>query len=576
MGKQGRAPLSPLLRRCKALFDLIKRTTDEYLVFVDIETRTALLSPNLVRDFGLPAEVVADFGAAWTPLVHPEERDQLVASLSAIMDRLNVFEHAMEYRVRDRSGVYVWLRSRGRVGALGKDGAEPIFVSEIRRMANRNQADDITGLLNKYQFEHSLRVALSAYRITGQGGAVLVLGIDNFKIVNETFNRMFGDRVLKLVADVILALLPEELTLYKLDGDEYGIIYPVADAETAQRLYENVQKALTQPFDLDGHRIFLTVSAGTVLYPQAGKDYLVLQKHAEAAMDLAKRAGKNRNCLFSKEQYNRWVRSISMRDDLRASVEEGCSAFRLMYQPQVDARTRRLIGAEALLRWRSPRGRMVAPMEFIPLLEETKLILPVGKWIFETAARQCLEWRKRVPGFRMSINMSYEQVRDLSFRDFVPQCLGKLGLPADAITLELTESKIVADWNFVNEQFDGYRGQGIRIAMDDFGTGYSSLASLKNLSCDIVKIDREFVKNILDNDFDKQLVSAVVALCHSIGIKACIEGVEDVPVYELLRDLCGADSIQGYLFGRPEMPHIFEEKFLEHYQGEPYAEREDR
>ena len=176
---------------------------------------------------------------------------------------------------------------------------------------------------------------------------------------------------------------------------------------------ENVQKALTQPFDLDGHRIFLTVSAGTVLYPQAGKDYLVLQKHAEAAMDLAKRAGKNRNCLFSKEQYNRWVRSISMRDDLRASVEEGCSAFRLMYQPQVDARTRRLIGAEALLRWRSPRGRMVAPMEFIPLLEETKLILPVGKWLLDQAVQQVKAWRALLPDFRMSVNMSYEQVRDL-------------------------------------------------------------------------------------------------------------------------------------------------------------------
>lgn len=565
MGKQGRASLSPLLRRCKAMFDLIKRTTDEYLVFVDIETRTALLSPNLVRDFGLPAEVVADFGAVWTPLVHPEERDQLAASLTAIMERLNVFEHAMEYRVRDRFGGYVWLRSRGRVGALGKDGAQPIFVSEIRRMANRNQADDITGLLNKYQFEHSLRVALSAYRITGQGGAVLVLGIDNFKIVNETFNRMFGDRVLKLVADVILALLPEELTLYKLDGDEYGIIYPMADAETAQRLYENVQKALTQPFDLDGHRIFLTVSAGTVLYPQAGKDYLVLHKHAEAAMDLAKRDGKNRNCLFSKEQYNRWVRSISMRDDLRASVEEGCSAFRLMYQPQVDARTRRLIGAEALLRWRSPRGRMVAPMEFIPLLEETKLILPVGKWLLEQAVQQARAWRALLPDFRMSVNMSYEQVRDLSFREFVPACLARYGVPPEAVTLELTESCIVADWHFVNEQFDAYRRQGIHIAMDDFGTGYSSLASLKNLSCDIVKIDRAFVENITDGGFDQQLVCAVTALCHSIGITVCIEGVEETPVYDLLRDTCDADAIQGYLFGHPESPENFAQKFITPY-----------
>lgn len=565
MGKQGRAPISPLLRRCKLLFDLIKRTTDEYLVFVDIETRTALLSPNLVRDFGLPAEVVADFGAVWTPLVHPEERDQLAASLTAIMERLNVFEHAMEYRVRDRFGGYVWLRSHGRVGALGKDGAQPIFVSMIRRMANRNQADDITGLLNKYQFEHSLKVALSAYRITGQGGAVMVLGIDNFKIVNETFNRMLGDRVLKLVADVILALLPEELTLYKLDGDEYGILYPAADAELAQQLYENIQKALTQPFEIEGHRIFVTVSAGTVLYPQAGKDYLVLHKHAEAAMDLAKRDGKNRNCLFSKEQYNRWVRSITMRESLRASVEEGCSGFRLMYQPQVDARTRRLIGAEALLRWRSPRGRMVAPMEFIPLLEETKLILPVGKWLFEQAVLQVRAWRALLPDFRMSINMSYEQVRDPSFQEFVPACLKRLGVPSAAVTLELTESCIVADWKFVNGQFDAYRRLGIKIAMDDFGKGYSSLASLKNLSCDVVKVDRAFVEHLAEGNFDQQLVRAVTALCHSIGMRVCIEGVEQETTFALLRDTCDADAIQGYLFGHPETPENFAQRFLAPY-----------
>ncbi len=565
MGKQARAPISPQLRRCKQLFDLIKRTTDDYLVFVDLGTRTALLSPNLVRDFALPAEVVDDFAAVWTPLVHPEERDQLRASLAAVMERLNVFEHEMEYRVRDRRGNYVWLRSRGRVGTLERDDAAPIFVGMIHRMANRNQADDVTGLLNKYQFEHSLKVALSAYRITGQGGAVMVLGIDNFKIVNETFNRMAGDRVLQLVADVILSLLPEGLTLYKLDGDEYGIIDPAADGAAAQQLYESIQKALTQPFDLDGHRYFCTVSAGTALYPQAGKDQLVLYKHAAAAMDLAKRDGKNRNCLFSKEQYNRWVRSIGMRDDLRACVEDGCTGFRLMYQPQVDAKTRRLIGAEALLRWRSPRGRNVAPMEFIPLLEETKLILPVGKWLFEQAVLQVRAWRALLPDFRVSINMSYEQVRDPSFQEFVPACLKRLGVPPAAVTLELTESCIVADWQFVNGQFDAYRRLGIKIAMDDFGKGYSSLASLKNLSCDVVKVDRAFVEHLEEGNFDQQLVRAVTALCHSIGMRVCIEGVEQETTFALLRDTCDADAIQGYLFGHPETPENFAQRFLAPY-----------
>ena len=373
MGRQARIQVTPALRRCKYLFDLVKRTTDEYVLVIDIERNVALLSPNLVQDFGLPAEIVEDFPGLWTPLVHPEERAQFRTSINAVMDKLNIFEHAMEYRVRDRKGNYVWIRSRGRVGAINSDGSQrnyvwirsrgrvgainsdgsqPIFVSMIQRMGQRNQADDVTGLLNKYQFEHNIKVALSAYRITGVGGAVMVVGIDNFKIVNETFNRMMGDVVLRSVAQAIAELLPEELTLFKLDGDEFGIIYPEADTTTMTTLYSGIQKSLTRPIDLEGHPYFCTVSAGTAFYPQAGKDYLVLHKHAEAAMDLAKRDGKNRNCIFSRDQYNRWVRSISMRDSLRESVERGCTDFSLFYQPQVDAHTRELIGAEALLRWR--------------------------------------------------------------------------------------------------------------------------------------------------------------------------------------------------------------------------------
>ena len=212
MGKQGRTPrvqLSQTLKRCKNLFDLIKRTTDEYVLVIDIETNVALLSPNLVQDFDLPAEVVEDFLGLWSPLVHPDERAQLKTSLGAVMEKLNVFEHAMEYRVRDAKGNYVWIRSRGRVGAMSPDGRYPIFVSMIQRMGQRNQADDVTGLLNKYQFEHHIKMALSAYRITGVGGAVMVVGIDNFKIVNETFNRMMGDVVLRSVAQAIGELLPE-------------------------------------------------------------------------------------------------------------------------------------------------------------------------------------------------------------------------------------------------------------------------------------------------------------------------------------------------------------------------------
>ncbi|MBE6074860.1 MAG: EAL domain-containing protein [Selenomonas ruminantium] len=561
MKKNNRIPLSPCLKRFKFYFDLLKKTTNDYLFFTDIQENIVMVSPNLVQDFDLPGEVMEDFDQYWGPLVHPEERKEYLALAHNLESAQCVFEHAAEYRVKNRKGEYVWIRCRGRVGA-DREGRPSMFVGMMSRMAQRNQADEITGLLNKYQFEHAVKLALAEYRATGDGGAIMVFGLDNFKIVNETYNRLLGDQVLRRVARVIANVLPPALTLFKLDGDEFAVIYPGAGEKEVGEIFASVQSALSRPQVIDGHQYFCTASCGTVFYPTAGKDYLVLHKHAEAAMDLAKREGKNRNVLFSKEEYNRWVRSISMRDSLWESVENGCTGFSLFFQPQVSAVEQKIIGAEALLRWKNPKGRMVAPMEFIPILEETKLIIPVGKWIFAEAVRVCKRWRAVIPEFRVSINMSYEQVKDLSFKKFVADCLQRYEMPPEAIILELTESKIVADWSFVNKQFDEFRQQGLAIAMDDFGTGYSSLASLKYLSCDIVKIDREFVKKILENDFDRRLVKYVVALCHSIGIKCCIEGVEELAEYELLTKECQADSIQGYLFGHPESVESFEEKFL--------------
>ncbi len=562
MKKNERIPLSPCLRRFKFFFDLLKQTTDNYLFFADMQEDLVIVSPNLVQDFDLPAEVMHDFDTYWAPLVHPEERSVYLAAIRGLMKTKSIFEHNMEYRVKTRQGEYAWIRCRGRVG-MDHEGNPSIFAGMMSRMAQRNQADEVTGLLNKYQFEHAVKLALGQYRATGEGGAILALGLDNFKIVNETYNRVVGDIVLKRVGELIANVLPTPLTLFKLDGDQFAVIYPGASEQDVADIFASVQSTLSRPQDINGHQYFCTASCGTVFYPTAGKDYLVLHKHAEAAMDIAKHEGKNRNILFSKDQYNRWVRSISMRDSLWDSVENGCLGFSLYYQPQISAVDQKLIGAEALLRWKNPKGRMVAPMEFIPILEETKLIIPVGKWIFEEAVKVCKRWRHIVPEFKVSVNMSYEQVKDLSFKNFVTECLLRHDMPPESVILELTESKIVADWSFINKQFDSFRKQGIAIAMDDFGTGYSSLASLKYLSCDIVKIDREFVKKILENDFDRKLVQYVVALCHSIGIKCCIEGVEEEAEYELLTRECKADSIQGYLFGHPESVENFEEKFLQ-------------
>ena len=553
--------LSTVLKKYKFFFDNLKNITDSYLVFADLTTHTSLVSPNMVRDFDVPKEIVQDFNRYWIPLIHPQEREAYNQIFQHLLVKQDIYDFRLEHRVRNRKNEYVWLCGRGRIGSK-RDGTPLMVVAIMTRMAARDQADEVTGLLNKYRFEHALKMVLRALHITGEYGAVVFLGLDNFKIINETHNRSVGDEFLRRVSRIIENILPPMLTLYKLDGDMFGVIFPGATEQDINTFFGDIQKSLSQPMMIDGRQCFCTMSAGTVFYPQFGKDYLILQKYAEAALDLAKQGNKNRNCIFNKEQYNRWVRSYSLRDSLMESVKNNCRNFELYFQPIIDARSKNIIGAEALLRWFNAKGRMVAPMEVIPILEETKLIIPVGRWIFEEAVRMCRRWRRIVKDFRVSVNLSYDQVKDHGFREFVEQCLARWQVPPEAMVLELTESSIVADWNFVNGEFDYFRNLGICIAMDDFGTGYSSLAMLKNLSCDIVKIDREFVREIENSEFDLRLVKYAVDMCHSKGMRTCIEGVEQESAYTVLVEKAATDYIQGYLFGRPEPINDFEDKFL--------------
>ncbi|MGP1407859.1 bifunctional diguanylate cyclase/phosphodiesterase [Selenomonas sp.] len=562
MRRTDRVTLSPLLKRLKLYFDLLKRTTSGYLYVVDMENKIAMVSPNIVRDFGIPAETMdfLEFRQAWRSIMHPTE----CARVTGIFDEVlqgRMREGCIEFRAKMRKGSYEWVECRC-AASFAYEGKGLLYAGIFRLMGQRTHADAVTGLLSKYQLEQRMKEALDEARETGRGGALMIIGIDNFKIINEVYNRSFGDQVLREVAHRIRRILATDFRLYKLDGDEFGIVYPGARKADVEALYKSIQTALSEPQKINDRKYFCTVSGGAVFFPQFGKDYLVLHKYAEAALSFAKQSGKNKNVLFSKELYNRWLRSLTAHEDIRRSVEDDCRGFSLCFQPQVHAVDQRIIGAEALLRWQNSKGRMVAPMEFIPLLEESQLMIPVGKWIADTAVRICRDWQRRVPDFRMSINLSYVQLRDPSFKDAVKSCVERYGVAPESIVLELTERTVIADWNFINREFSSLREYGLKIAMDDFGTGCSSLEMFKNLACDIVKIDRAFVKEILSSDFDRRIVEYTVALCHSVGMSVCIEGVETWDEYELLSKSCKVDSIQGYLFGRPETQEGFEEKFL--------------
>ena len=415
----------------------------------------------------------------------------------------------------------------------------------------------MTGLLNRNVFYDDLQEELKK---EDAHGVVVVVGLDNIHVINETYGHKFGDATLRQIAQNITNVLPPDIKLYKINSYMFGFFMPDAMPEEIEIIFASIQLCMREIRNVDD-TIYCTASAGATFYPNDATDYITLVRYAEVALDLARKKGRDQIAFFEKEMYERWRYDLEMQNLMQNSIARGCEDFFLCFQPQVDAKDGHLIGAEALLRWYDEDKSVVAPMQFIPMLEKSRMIIPVGHWIIENAIMVAKKWQEFQPDFQMSINISLYQLEEHMFFPFVQDCIQRHNINPATLTFELTESHNVYDWEFVNKQFQEFHDLGIQVAMDDFGTGYSNLGFLKNFACDIIKIDRMFVKDILDNDFDKNLVKYTIMLCHSIGMQVCIEGVEEEDCYKYLRDECNADQIQGFYFGHPEPEDVFVKRF---------------
>ena len=549
--------LDSVLHRIRLYFNTLQQTTDSYLFVTDLQDHVTMLSDNFIDSFDLSGTLLNDMDREWLPLIHSDDRASYQESIGQLADG-SAAEHDMEYRVRYRSGEYGWVNCHGMIGK-DADDVPVIFAGVITKMDRRMSADNVTGLRNRYALDRELRRNLAEH--PESKGAVVIVGLDNFHVINETYGHHFGDAALRQIAKNVANVLPPDIHLYKLDGDLFGMFWPDAMPEEIEIIFSSVQLAMREIRNAED-TIYCTASAGAAFYPTDGDDAITLMKYAEAAMEMARRQGRDRICFFSKENYDRWRYDVSMQGLMQNSIARGCEDFFLYFQPQVDAKDGKLLGAEALLRWQDSDGSIVAPMQFIPLLEKTRMIIPVGHWIIEQAVKTCKKWQKYMPDFQMSINISLYQLEEHMLYPFVEDCLSRYDMDPSKIIFELTESQSVSDWEFVNQAFDQFHRLGIQIAMDDFGTGYSSLGLLKNFSCNIIKIDRVFVEDILSSEFNRNLVKYTIKLCHSIGMVVCIEGVEEEEPYIFLRDECKADIIQGFYFGRPEPEDVFIKRLM--------------
>ncbi|MFQ5639286.1 MAG: EAL domain-containing protein [bacterium] len=454
-------------------------------------------------------------------------------------------------------------------------GSEPAFLATLRDVTAHKQMidelekarrlerhlayhDALTNLPNRKLLYDRLGQALARAKRYGHKVAVLFLDLDRFKPINDSLGHNIGDRVLKAVAQRLRNCTRESDTVARLGGDEFTVILDhIIQTQDAVKVAQKILRELSEPFVIDGKEVLLTTSIGISLYPNDGAAMDSLVSRADIAMYRAKNQGGNRYEFYNASMDAAAFELLEQEESLRQAIEK--NELVLHYQPQVDLSSYQIIGVEALVRWQHPEIGLLAPSKFIALAEETGLIVPLGEWVMRTACVQNKTWQEAgLPPLRVSINLSPRQFRVMRLKETVQKILEETGLRPDRLVLEITESNAMQNVDYSISTLKMLKEMGVQIAIDDFGTGYASLSYLKRFPFDILKIDRSFVKGLHTDHDDLAIVSAIVAMAHSLKLKVLAEGVEDEEQLVHLRSL-KCDEFQGFYFSRPVPAESFTE-----------------
>ncbi|MDY7566677.1 EAL domain-containing protein [Pseudomonas sp. RTC3] len=494
------------------------------------------------------------------------------ADLQVLFDDIITGQNANELtetQLRCKNGSHVQVEIRRQAY---RSGEEWIIVGVVRDITERKEADKrllhmahydaLTGLPNRTQFYATLQITLAQAADNGWQVAVLFIDLDHFKNVNETFGHAIGDELLRQLSNRLVQCVNIRDTVGRLGGDEFALILMTQDGQKgATSMVNKVREELRVPFHLKGHEVSVTASIGIALYPDddAAPDTLI--KFADTAMYRAKQAGRDSYRFFTAEMNTEVLARLDLETALRKAVEN--EEFVLHYQPKVRLSDGRVCGLEALLRWERPGHGLISPNAFIPALEETGMIIQVGKWIIATACQQIAQWQRSGIGpVQVSVNVSARQFNEGELWTDIIRALTDNHVAADLLELELTESSLMINTERTIVSLQKLRGLGIKVSIDDFGTGYSSLSYLRRFQIDTLKIDISFIREVTVNSEDAAIVLAIIHLAHSLKLDVIAEGVETVEQMDfLLRNHC--DQIQGYLFSRPLGLHAIDQLLRE-------------
>ncbi len=541
-------------KKYHAIFD----NAETGIFIANRESLIESFNPAISRLLELPAEPVAEIEQKFLTDLAWSLPDKLHQIVGDCVDSKETASADMEFIMRDGSTRWLHLL----LSPIDGDRVQGVVsdVTELKRAEHTARlqiiTDPLTGVANRPGIEQALQMSIRKYGIVSDAGfALMLINLDGFKRVNEALGLPVGDEVLKAAAKRLSSCLKPGDTVARIGGDEYAVILPLASEDhLAARIGERIINVLRENYDVHTTPIHLGASIGITFFPGDGKDMPTLLRNAELAMSRTKAGGGNRYTFFNLGMAEAAEQRRSLEMDMHQALRR--DEFRLYYQPIVDIVDNRIVGAEALIRWHHPVNGLIPPDAFIPLAEETGIVVDIGFWVLEAACKQLSEWRAEGLDYYLSINISGRQIPDGISPARLLETVRRYGVDPARLVLEITEGVLLTDVSQALSWLNALREQGFRIYLDDFGTGYSSLSYLKRFPVNTVKIDKSFVRDMSSDSSDLALVGAIIAMAGSLGLAVVAEGVENLAQLKLLRQM-NCSSIQGYYFSRPVAPDEF-------------------
>lgn len=531
----------------KEYITALDQCIDDYLFILDLDRNEYIISPHAQNRFNIHNNVIQDpLNGGLKAIIYNQDYDLLKVDLDQVIQGKKTY-HDMQYRWITKDYSPIWVNCRGKV-LKNTNGEIKYFIGCVNEIGKKQIADNMSDLLGGKSFQN----LITPLETKINKGFMIRLGLDDFKNINETRGMNYGDLILKYMAECIKMHLNKDEFLYKIVGDEYIIFDQKNNIDDAIKLYAVIKEAVEQYIESINFEVYFTISAGILDFNANPTDsYAEMMQWSEFTLSCSKKEGKNTYRVFNQRDYSNFQKKNDITKELRHAVKHDFEGFHLEFQPIIDVKNQKMHSMEALLRFECRQFGKIPPNEFIPILEETDLIIPVGRWVLQEALAALSKMQELDPQLKVHVNISYVQVLKTSLLKDILNIIDQYDVKKEQLVIELTESGFVESSNTFIYFCNQLKENGISLAIDDFGTGYSNFHYLYKLKPEFIKVDRGLMHNALVNHYENMLLKHMIEMAHSVNVKLCIEGIETQNEYDANVKL-HTDYIQGYYYSKPQ------------------------